>query len=230
MHDFPAHNRLLASLLQVPLLHAQLEHEVLLPGRVLLTADKPMPYVYFPVNCIVSLFRASDDGSAVEVAMIGNEGMLDIFAVLAGEKAFCHGQSLSAGQAYRLPTPVLRDALKAQPDRQQPFLSYARQLLLQLAQIALCNRHHRLEQQLCRWLLQNLDGFGGSALAVTQEVIAGALGVRREGVTEAAGRLQAAGAIQYSRGHIQVLNRAALEQQACVCYQVMRSGIAPSSS
>lgn len=226
MDDSPSRNHLLASLLPLPLLHASLEREALTPGRVLLVADAPMPFVYFPVNSIVSLLRTGADGSVVEVAMVGNEGMLDIFAAFAGETAFCHGQSLSAGQAYRLPTPVLRDALKAQPLQQHPFFAYARHLTLQLAQMALCNRQHRLDQQLCRWLLQNMDRFGGSTLTVTQEVIAGALGVRREGVTEAAGRLQVAGVIHYSRGRIEVLNRAALERQACVCYRVMRSDTA----
>lgn len=218
-------NALLATLpvADCAFLHGALEPVNLPLGQVLFDVGAALPFAYFPSTAIVSLIQMQADGAAVEVAMVGREGVLDAALLLAGGTALFRGQVLSAGCGYRLPATALHDLLARSTKFHQYGAAYVQALLVQIAQTALCNRHHRLDQQLCRWLLQNMDRLELQSLTVTQELIAGALGVRREGVTEAAGKLQTAGIMHYSRGHIEVTDRAALERQTCECYRVMRA-------
>lgn len=196
---------------------------IVLPlGCVLHEAGEAASFAYFPSTAIVSLIQVQPDGAAVEIAMVGREGMTGVSLLLGEGTALFRAQVLSAGHGYRLPVAMLRGLLARSEMLHRYSAAYVQALLVQVAQTALCNRHHRLDQQLCRWLLQNMDRLNLHSLTVTQELISGALGVRREGITEAAGKLQAARIIQYSRGHIEVTDRAALERQTCECYRVMR--------
>jgi CRP-like cAMP-binding protein len=181
-----------------------------------------MSYLYFPTTSIVSLLYVMESGASAEIAITGNEGLVGISLFMGGESTPSRAVVQSAGNGYRLKANVLKREFALGGHLQQLALRYTQALITQMAQTAVCNRHHALDQQLCRWLLLSLDRLQGNELLMTQELIANMLGVRREGVTEAAGKLQAAGLIQYSRGHIKVLDRAKLEKRVCECYAVVK--------
>ena len=197
-----------------------LEPVELLKGRVLFEAGSPATHVYFPTTAIVSLIHTTHSGASAQVAMIGSEGAAGLAAAMGGESPACRAVVQRAGLALRLRVNAVRDEFT----RGAPvLLRYVQSLLTQAAHTALCNRHHSLERQLCRWLLSCLDRqHGHCELSVTQELISSLLGVRREGVTESAQRLQGAGLIRYSRGHIAVLDRPGLEARACECYALLK--------
>lgn len=196
-------------------------------GKVLYESGEGLSHVYFPTDAIVSLLYVMENGASAEIAVVGNEGIVGIALFMGGETMPNRAVVQSAGHAYRLKGPVLQRAFARAGERDagslQPLLlRYTMALLTQMAQTAVCNRHHTIDQQLCRWLLLSLDRLPSDELDMTQELIANMLGVRREGVTEAAGRLQSAGLIRYSRGHIKVLDRPGLEARVCECYEVVR--------
>jgi CRP-like cAMP-binding protein len=191
-------------------------------GKVLYESGGPLRHVYFPTDCIISLLYVMEDGSSAEISVVGNEGMVGIALFMGGETTPSRAVVQSAGHAYRLIGQRLKDEFYRSGDVQLLLLRYTQALITQMAQTAVCNRHHSVDQQLCRWLLLSLDRLPTSRLTMTQELIANMLGVRREGVTEAAGKLQAAGVITYSRGKITVLDRPGLEAMCCECYAVVR--------
>jgi CRP-like cAMP-binding protein len=220
----PRQNRLLAAL---PLkdyerLLADLEPVPLLPGWVVHRAGDREKYLYFLTAGIVSRVYVTENGASTESAVTGNEGMIGVALFLGGDSTPSQAVVLSAGYAYRLKADVLNSAIEHDGPLRHVLLRYTQALITQMAQIAVCNRHHSLKQQLCRWILSNLDRLPSNELTMTQELIANMLGARREGVTEAAGKLQETGLIRYSRGHITVLDRAQLELQACECYAVVK--------
>ncbi|MDH0865760.1 Crp/Fnr family transcriptional regulator [Mitsuaria sp. GD03876] len=201
----------------------QLETVELLKGRVLFEAGSPALHVYFPITAIVSLIHTTHSGASAQVAMIGSEGAAGLAAAMGGESPACRAVVQRAGLAFRMRVPMVREELTRGGAATQRLLRYLQSLLTQVAHTAVCNRHHSLERQLCRWLLLCLDRqHGHCELSVTQELISSLLGVRREGVTESAQRLQAAGLIRYSRGHIAVLDRPGLEARACECYALLK--------
>jgi CRP-like cAMP-binding protein len=221
----PQQNHLLAAL---PLnicerLYPSLELVPLKLGAVLYESGGVMQHVYFPTDSIVSLLYVLEDGASAEIAVVGNEGMVGISLFMGGESTPSRAVVQSAGHAFRLKGHLLKEEFHRYGPMQHLLLRYTQSLLTQMAQTAVCNRHHSVEQQLCRWLLLSLDRLSDNKLTMTQELIANMLGVRREGVTEAAGKLQAEGMISYSRGKIVVLDRALLEQKACECYAVVKS-------
>jgi CRP-like cAMP-binding protein len=179
-------------------------------------------YVFFPTSSIVSLLYVMEDGSSAEIAVVGNEGVVGIALFMGGESTPSRAVVQSAGYGYRLRASVLKTEFGQGGDLQHLLLRYTQALITQMAQTAVCNRHHAVEQQLCRWLLLSLDRLPANELTMTQELIANMLGVRREGVTEAAGKLQARGLIHYSRGKIVVLDRPKLEARVCECYAVVK--------
>jgi CRP-like cAMP-binding protein len=179
-------------------------------------------YVYFPTTAIVSLLYLLSDGSSAEIAVVGNDGVVGVALFMGADSTPSRAVVQSAGDAYRLAATALKHEFDRGGALQHTLLRYTQALITQMAQTAVCNRHHSVDEQLCRWLLLSLDRLPSSEVVMTQELIANMLGVRREGVTEAAGRLQAAGVIRYSRGRITVLDRSALEAKACECYQVVR--------
>src|SRR5512141_1993918 len=181
-----------------------------------------MNYVYFPTTCIVSLLYVMEDGASAEIAITGNCGLVGISLFMGGESTPSRAVVQSAGNGYRLRASVLKREFAMGGHMQHLALRYTQALITQMAQTAVCNRHHALDQQLCRWLLLSLDRLQTNELVMTQELIADMLGVRREGVTEAAGKLQHDGLIHYSRGHIKVLDRARLEKRVCECYAVVK--------
>jgi CRP-like cAMP-binding protein len=181
-----------------------------------------MGYLYFPTTSIVSLLYVMESGASAEIAITGSEGLVGISLFMGGESTPSRAVVQSAGNGYRLKASILRREFALGGALQHLALRFTQALITQMAQTAVCNRHHALDQQLCRWLLLSLDRLPGDELLMTQELIANMLGVRREGVTEAAGNLQAAGLIQYSRGRIKVLDRAKLEQRVCECYAVVK--------
>ena len=191
-------------------------------GVALYESGGEQGYVYFPSTCIVSLLSVMNDGSSAEIAVVGNDGVVGIALFMGGESTLSRAVVQSAGHAYRLQGRVLKEEFERGGPLQHLLLRYTQALIAQMTQTAACNRHHAIEQQLCRWLLVSLDRLPSNALTMTQELIANMLGVRREGVTEAAGKLQAAGLIHYSRGKITVLDRHELEQRACECYAVVK--------
>jgi len=221
----PKLNRILAAL--PPGEFARLENDlelVELPlGKILYEAGDTLAFVYFPTTCIVSLVFATENGSSAELAMTGNDGLVGIPLVLGGETTTHKVVVQGAGGAYRLRAEVIGWELDQGGNLLRLCLSYAQALMTQMAQSVVCNRHHSVDQQLCRWLLLSLDQLSGNQIDMTQELIAGMLGVRREAVTEAAGKLQAAGLIQYRRGHITVCDRPGLEARVCECYGVVKS-------
>jgi CRP-like cAMP-binding protein len=225
----PRQNRLLDALpdSEYEQLSTYLEPAPLPLGKVLYESGEELSYVYFPTTAIVSLLYVMEDGASAEIAVVGNEGIVGIALFMGGETMPNRAVVQSAGQAYRLKGPVLKREFarlggRRQGSLQPLLLRYTMALLTQMAQTAVCNRHHTIDQQLCRWLLLSLDRLPSNELDMTQELIANMLGVRREGVTEAAGRLQSAGLIRYSRGHIKVLDRPGLETRVCECYEVVR--------
>jgi CRP-like cAMP-binding protein len=202
------------------------EHLELVPLKLAAVLYEPgaqLRHVYFPTTAIVSLLYVMEDGSSAEIAIVGNEGILGISLFMGGETTPSRAVVQSAGYAYRLKAQLLKNEF----GRFGPFLHlllrYTQALITQMAQTAVCNRHHSVDQQLCRWLLLSLDRLPSTELSMTQELIANMLGVRREGVTEAAGKLQRAGLIQYRRGKITVLDRPRLEARSCECYQVVKT-------
>lgn len=221
----PLNNRLLAALSQEVQGHwlPLLEPVELTQGHVLGESGVPIPYLYFPTNAIVSLMYVLEDGASAEVAMVGADGVIGISLFLSGGHSRSWAVVHTAGSGYRLRTDVARATFDQSPEVRSLMLRFTQALSSQIAQIAVCNRHHSLEQQLCRCLLLCLDRLQGNELVMTHELIASLLGVRREGVTEAALRLQKSGVISYSRGHIHVLDRPALEKRACECYQAISS-------
>jgi len=192
-------------------------------GATLYTSGESLAFAYFPTTCIFSLIAAAEDGSTIEVAMTGHNGMVGIALVLGGETTHYRIVVQCAGEAYRVRAEVLCWELDQGGSLRRLALTYTQALLAQVAQNVLCNRLHSVDQQLCRWLLFSLDMRTGNEFDITQEAIANLLGVRREGITEAAGRLQAAGLIHYRRGHVTVDDRAGLEAQSCECYRVVRA-------
>ncbi len=199
-----------------------LERVPLVLGEVLYESGEQLRHVYFPVDAIVSLLYVMEDGASAEIAIVGNEGVVGISLFMGGETTPSRAIVQSAGHAYRLQGQLLKDEFYRAGPMQHLLLRYTQALLTQMSQTAVCNRHHSLDQQLCRWLLLSLDRLQSSELTMTQELIANMLGVRREGVTEAAGKLQNAGLIKYSRGKIQVLDRPGLEARVCECYAVVK--------
>ena len=191
-------------------------------GWAVYEAGGKLGYVYFPTNSIISLLYAMEDGSSAEIAVTGHDGLVGIALFMGGETTPSRAVVQSAGHGYRLRASVLKTEFERGGALQHLLLRFTQALITQMAQTAVCNRHHSVEQQLCRWLLLSLDRLPSNELAMTQELIANMLGVRREGVTEAAGHLQAAGLIHYSRGRITVLDRPKLEQRVCECYAVVK--------
>jgi CRP-like cAMP-binding protein len=200
----------------------QLELVTLPLGHVLYESGIALHHVYFPAKSIVSLLYVMKDGASAEIAVVGNEGVVGVALFMGGETTPNRAVVQSAGAAYRLKEQVLKLEFGQSGALQHLFLRYTQSLLTQMAQTAVCNRHHTVEQQLCRWLLMSLDRLPSNKLTMTQELISNMLGVRREGVTEAAGKLQALGVIQYSRGLITVLDRPKLEKICCECYRVVK--------
>ena len=192
-------------------------------SAVLYEAGDVMRYIYFPIDCIVSLLYVMEDGSQAEISVVGNDGFIGMSLLMGGESTTSRGIVQSAGYAYRLIGSRMKTEFNRHGDLLHLTLRYTQALITQMAQTAVCNRHHSIEQQLCRWLLLSLDRLEGNHLVMTQELIANMLGVRREGVTEAAGRLHKKGVIDYSRGHILVVNHAKLEELCCECYRVVKS-------
>jgi CRP-like cAMP-binding protein len=223
IHD-PQQNHLLAAL-------SAAERERLFPhlqlvpmqlGKVLYESGDLLRHVYFPTDSIVSLLYVLADGATAEISVVGNEGLIGIALFMGGETTPSRAIVQSAGHAYRLIGQQLKDEFHRNGSMQVLLLRYTQALLTQMAQTAVCNRHHSVDQQLCRWLLLSLDRLSGNHLVMTQELIANMLGVRREGVTDAAGKLQKLGVIEYSRGQITVLDRPQLEQLCCECYAVVK--------
>jgi CRP-like cAMP-binding protein len=223
-HHDPRQNRLLAAL--SPIERERLEPHLQLVdmplGSVLYESGDVLRYVYFPTDSIVSLLYVMENGSSAEISVVGNDGLIGIALFMGGETTPSRAIVQSAGSAYRLIGKLLKDEFHRNGQMQQSLLRYTQALITQMAQTAVCNRHHSVDQQLCRWLLLSLDRLASSKLTMTQELIANMLGVRREGVTEAAGKLQKLGVIRYARGHITVLDRPRLEHLCCECYAVVK--------
>jgi CRP-like cAMP-binding protein len=191
-------------------------------GKVLYESGDVLRYVYFPTNCIISLLYVLADGASAEISVVGNEGLIGIALFMGGETTPSRAIVQSAGFAYRLVGQALKDEFHRNGEVQLLLLRYTQALITQMAQTAVCNRHHSVDQQLCRWLLLSLDRLTSNQLVMTQELIANMLGVRREGVTEAAGKLDKLGVIRYARGRITVLDRPKLEGLCCECYAVVK--------
>jgi CRP-like cAMP-binding protein len=191
-------------------------------GLVVYESGAALRHIYFPTSCIVSLLYVLENGSSAEIAVVGNDGIVGIALFMGGETTPSRAVVQSAGHGYRLKASVLKKEFERGGALQRLLLRYTQALITQMAQTAVCNRHHSVEQQLCRWLLLSLDRLSTNELKMTQELIANMLGVRREGVTEAAGNLQRDGLIHYSRGRITVLDRPKLEARVCECYAVVK--------
>ncbi|MBK8752719.1 MAG: Crp/Fnr family transcriptional regulator [Candidatus Competibacteraceae bacterium] len=220
----PRQNHLLAVLPEAEYEHLfpHLEPVSLKLGEALYESGDRLSHVYFLTTAIVSLLYVMENGSSAEIAIVGNEGIVGIALFMGGETMPNRAVVQSEGHAYRLKGSVIKQEFHRSGALQSLFLRYTQALLTQMSQTAVCNRHHTLDQQLCRWLLLSLDRLPTNTLKMTQELIANMLGVRREGVTEAAGNLQHSGLIHYSRGRITVLDRPGLEARVCECYQVVR--------
>jgi CRP-like cAMP-binding protein len=191
-------------------------------GTVLHESGDLLSHVYFPTDCIVSLLYVLENGASAEISLVGNEGLIGIAVFMGGETTPNRAIVQSAGHAYSLPASLLKEVFHRSGEMQQLLLRYTQALITQMAQTAVCNRHHSIDQQLCRWLLLSMDRIEGNELAMTHELIANMLGVRHEGVSEAAGKLQDLGAIWYARGKVTVLDRPKLEALSCECYAVVR--------
>jgi CRP-like cAMP-binding protein len=191
-------------------------------GQVLYESGGALSHVYFPTTAIVSLLYVMENGASAEIAVVGNEGVVGISLFMGGDSTSSRAVVQSAGQGFRLKAQIVKEEFNRAGATLHLMLRYTQALITQMAQTAVCNRHHSLDQQLCRWLLLSLDRLQGSELVMTQELIANMLGVRREGVTEAALKLQQARLIRYARGHITVLDRDALERRSCECYAVVK--------
>jgi len=191
-------------------------------GKALYEPGDTLRRVFFPVDCIVSLLYVLESGASAEISVVGNEGLIGVALFMGGETTPSRAVVQSSGYGYRLDGQRLKDEFQCNGGLQLLLLRYTQSLITQMAQTAVCNRHHSVDQQLCRWLLLSLDRLPSNELVMTQELIANMLGVRREGVTVAAGKLQTLGAIRYSRGHITVLDRPKLEELCCECYSVVK--------
>jgi CRP-like cAMP-binding protein len=191
-------------------------------GDVVYESGSRLSHVYFPTDSIVSLLYVMEDGASAEIAVVGNEGIVGVSLFMGGETTPSRAVVQSAGHAYRLKAQLLKREFNRVGPLMHLLLRYTQALITQMAQTAVCNRHHSVDQQLCRWLLLSLDRLPSNELTMTQELIANMLGVRREGVTEAAGNLQSAGLIKYNRGRITVLDRRRLEARSCECYAVVK--------
>ena len=220
----PRNNSLLASL-------ADADYEALLPhlertpmplGMAVYESGGAQGFVYFPIDSIVSLLYVLESGASTEIAVTGNEGLVGISLFMGGETTPSRAVVQSAGEGYRVRGAVLRKLFESSGEVQHLLLRFTQALITQMTQTAVCNRHHAVDQQLCRWLLLMLDRLSSDEVRMTQELIANMLGVRREGVTEAAGKLQASGLIEYSRGRIRVVDRPGLEARVCECYAVVK--------
>ncbi|MCY1268193.1 Crp-like helix-turn-helix domain protein [compost metagenome] len=220
----PLQNHLLAALSEEvrQRLIPQLELVALPLGKVLYESGYPLRHVYFPTDSIVSLLYVMENGASAEISVVGNEGLIGLAVFMGGESTPSRAIVQSAGHAYRLQGQRLKAEVNRHGELLLLMLRYTQALITQMAQTAVCNRHHSIDQQLCRWLLLSLDRLPSNHLTMTQELIANMLGVRREGVTDAAGKLQKLGVIEYSRGHITVLNRPKLETLSCECYAVVK--------
>jgi CRP-like cAMP-binding protein len=192
-------------------------------ASVLYESGDMQRYIYFPVDAIVSLLYVLKDGASAEIAVVGNDGAVGVALFMGGMTMTNRAIVASAGTAYRLSSKRIEQEFARHGSMLHVLLRYTQALITQMAQTAVCNRHHSVDQQLCRWLLLALDRVSSNKLTMTQELIANMLGVRREGVTEAAGRLQRAGVIEYRRGKITVIDRARLESMSCECYEVVRN-------
>lgn len=224
----PKQNRLLAAL-------PETDYQRLIPHLDLVSISKDevghelsgtLDYVYFPTTSILSLICVMEDGASAETAVIGNDGMVGVTFFMGGEAASCQTVVHNVGFAYRIKKNFLKQEFDRSNTVRNMLLRYALVLMNQIAQTAVCNRHHSVEQQLCRWLLSNLDRLRSNELIMTHELIANTLGVRREGITEAAGKLRNEGLIQYNRGHITVLDRKRLEKRSCECYAIVKKAMA----
>jgi CRP-like cAMP-binding protein len=215
-------NQLLAALSPSEVRRLNLQLTSLPLGKVLLEPQRAQPYIYFPVDCIVSLLYVLNDGDSAEISVVGNDGLVGIAAFMGGESTSSQAVVQSAGRAYQMAGYHLREIFRTDEAIQALLLRYTQALMTQMAQTAVCNRHHTVDQQLCRWLLLSLDRLASNQLVMTQELIANMLGVRREGVTEAAGKLDKLNIIRYSLGKITVLDRPSLEQMCCECYSVVK--------
>jgi CRP-like cAMP-binding protein len=220
----PKTNQLLAALPPADLQRwlPQLEPVQMPLGEVLYESGRALSHVYFPTSSIVSLLYVMENGASAEIAVVGNEGLVGISLFMGGESTPSRAVVQSAGQGLRLRANAIKQEFQQAGPAMHLLLRYTQALITQMAQTAVCNRHHSLDQQLCRWLLLSLDRLHGTELVMTQELIANMLGVRREGVTEAALSLQKAGLIRYARGHITVLDRPGMERRTCECYAVVK--------
>jgi CRP-like cAMP-binding protein len=221
---YPQQNQILDALSPAArerlLLHLQVEALPL--GMVLYESGDTLRHIYFPTDSIVSLLYVLEDGASAEIAVVGNDGAIGVALFMGGETTTNRAIVQSAGSAYRLTGSRLKQEFERHGEMLHILLRYTQALITQMAQTAVCNRHHSVDQQLCRWLLLSLDRLSSNQLVMTQELIANMLGVRREGVTEAAGKLQKLGVIDYRRGRITVLDRPKLEQLSCECYAVVK--------
>jgi CRP-like cAMP-binding protein len=198
--------------------------EIELPlGKVLSESGFKMDFLYFPSTAIVSILYELESGSAAEIAVVGNEGCVGVCIFMGGHSTLSRTVVQSAGMGYRIKASAILEEFNKAGPVMHLFLRYTQALITQMTQTAVCNRHHTLDQQFCRWLLLSLDRLGSNELVMTQELIANMLGVRREGVTEAALKVQKAGLIKYARGHITILDRPGLEKRTCECYQVVKT-------
>ncbi len=223
LHD-PLQNYLLAALPPdaQDRLFPELELVELKAGQILQGPDHIWRHAYFPITCIISKLYLLETGANAEIGVIGNEGMVSISLFMGGESMANQTVVKSGGYAYKVRGQLVKDEFERSADIQKLFLRYTQALITQMAQTAACNRHHTVDQQLCRWLLQSQDRLTTNELVMTHELIANMLGVRREGISEAAGNLQSAGLIKYSRGHIHILQRKGLEDRSCECYDMVK--------
>lgn len=221
-------NQLLAAMLDAEFdrLAPHLELIPMRLGDVLYESGGKLPYVYFPTTAIVSLHYLLENGGSSEIAGVGNEGILGVSLFMGGNSTPSRAVVQTGGYGYRVKAHIIMDEFNRAGSVMRLFLRYTQALITHMSQTAVCNRHHSVEQQLCRWLLLTLDRLPSNELTMTQELIANMLGVRREGVTEAAGKLQNYGYISYRRGHITVLDRAGLEGKVCECYEVVKKEFA----
>ncbi|MBC7622305.1 MAG: Crp/Fnr family transcriptional regulator [Aeromicrobium sp.] len=222
--DSPKANHLLAALPAAEWSRwlPQLELVDLPLGNVIYESGATMRHAYFPITAIVSLLYVMENGASAEIAVVGNEGVVGIALFMGGGSTPSRAVVQSAGKSYRIKAGAMVEEFNQSGPVMHLMLRYTQALIAQMAQTAVCNRHHSLDQQLCRWLLLSVDRLPGSELAMTQELIANMLGVRREGVTEAALKLQKSGLIHYARGHIFVIDRVGLEKRTCECYGVVK--------
>jgi CRP-like cAMP-binding protein len=220
----PTENKLLAALPEAEWLswRSQLERVEMPLGQVVCESGGTLSHVYFPTSAIVSLLYVMENGASAEIAVVGNEGIVGISLFMGGNSTPSRAVVQSAGQGLRLDAEIMKNGFDGSVPVMHLLLRYTQALITQMAQTAVCNRHHSLDQQLCRWLLLSLDRLRGNELVMTQELIANMLGVRREGVTEGALKLQHLGLIRYVRGHITVLDRPGLESRSCECYSVVK--------